>query len=160
MHPAWARAAIDCAHADGTPVFFKQWGEWVPSTMAVAEAGGSRSRQAQDAAAGPCTMYRVGRKAAGKRLGGKAYFEWPVLRGEQRVAYTWVPPARYRRRLVTLPVDAPVWPTAYAARTAAPEGAPVLEFGLPKPYKRSVYARAEDETFQPEQDRLLVVAEL
>jgi hypothetical protein len=30
MHPEWARAVRDQCQANGVPVFFKQWGAWVP----------------------------------------------------------------------------------------------------------------------------------
>ena len=58
MHLGWARQVRDdCADA-GVPFFFKQWGEWAP-----------------DPAAGPTrdTVYRVGRRRAGRVLDGRVH---------------------------------------------------------------------------------------
>lgn len=74
MHPDWARQLRDqCAEA-GVPFFFKQWGEWglgVGDDAYRALCAESDSVQ-MDAVArriGP-TLYRVGKKAAGRRLDG------------------------------------------------------------------------------------------
>jgi len=69
MHPEWARSIRDQCQAAGVAFFFKQWGEWGP------EYNGREGT--------PCgppgleDMYRVGRKAAGRKLDGRTWDEYP-----------------------------------------------------------------------------------
>ncbi len=58
MHPAWARSLRDQCQSTGVPFFFKQWGEFGPST--------------QDG-----FVVRMGKKAAGDRLDGRQLHEFP-----------------------------------------------------------------------------------
>jgi protein gp37 len=69
MHPDWARSLRDQCTAAGVPFFFKQWGEWVPTTDVKAAA-------ARGLALDDC-MSRVGRKAAGALLDGREWKEFP-----------------------------------------------------------------------------------
>lgn len=57
MHPDWARALRDQCQAAGVAFLFKQWGEWASDSHVVA---------------------RVGKKAAGRRLDGREWNEFPV----------------------------------------------------------------------------------
>lgn len=152
-HPDWFSAAIALARKFGLAVFFKQWGEWHPTLPADIER---RVRIAQDDAAGPRAMYRVGRAEAGKRHAGELIFEWPCLRGTQDHAFAWLLPEHgaVARGMGENPGHA-VWASPAAARAAQhPGGAELFKVELGRPYMRAVYARAENETYTPEQDRL------
>lgn len=97
MHPEWARALRDqCADA-GVPFLFKQWGEWAPGencggpptrTERVADwFGGAWSfytltPSAQDGLTfdDEPTVYRIGKKTAGRHLDGRTHDEFPETR--------------------------------------------------------------------------------
>jgi hypothetical protein len=69
MKPAWPRLLRDQCSAAGVPFFFKQWGEWAPTTdPAIAEARGVPLET--------CMSY-VGKKEAGCWLDGVAHKEFP-----------------------------------------------------------------------------------
>ncbi len=82
MHPAWARSLRDQCAAAGVPFFFKQWGEWAPSTPEVAAGNprsGWRSLQGHPhvpraselyPSAGAAFVAAVGKHAAGRLLDG------------------------------------------------------------------------------------------
>jgi protein gp37 len=90
MHPAWARDARDQCAALGIAFHFKQWGEWTPGenvdddrkhpTKSVnIDTGASHDCPddwAQEADYGPI-MYRLGKKAAGRRLDGREHNAFP-----------------------------------------------------------------------------------
>ncbi len=81
MHPDWPRAVRDqCAEA-GVPFHFKQWGEWhiIPTTNNVKVVHIHKSGETTRFAPWPCseeteqgyaTMYRAGKKLAGRLLDG------------------------------------------------------------------------------------------
>jgi protein gp37 len=90
MHPAWARLLRDQCAAAGVPFFFKQWGEWAPSTEEHA-AGNPRSGWMANKAhphvakaeelypeAGAEFIAHVGKKAAGRLLDGELHNEFPT----------------------------------------------------------------------------------
>jgi protein gp37 len=69
MSLQWARGLRDQCQAAGVPYFFKQWGEWAPtSDLKVAAARGL--------ALNDC-MSHVGKKAAGAVLDGREWKEFP-----------------------------------------------------------------------------------
>jgi protein gp37 len=82
MHPDWARSLRDQCAAAGVAFFFKQWGEWAPSTPEAAagnphsgwKALGAYPHVAKAAElypeAGAEFIARVGKKAAGRLLDG------------------------------------------------------------------------------------------
>ncbi|HEF4731766.1 phage Gp37/Gp68 family protein [Burkholderia multivorans] len=97
MHPDWARALRDQCAAAGVPFLFKQWGEWAPGencggpptrTERVADWFGdtwSFHMLAPSAHEGLTyddepTVYRVGKKTAGRHLDGRTHDEFPVAR--------------------------------------------------------------------------------
>jgi protein gp37 len=94
MHPEWARGLRDQCVAAGVPFYFKQWGAWTPGenvqrqagTITTAEwfsgrwlfnsenlasEGGHRDDEP--------TVYRVGKKAAGRLLDGREWSKHPAL---------------------------------------------------------------------------------
>ncbi|WP_241301099.1 phage Gp37/Gp68 family protein [Burkholderia cenocepacia] len=97
MHPDWARDLRDQCAAAGVPFLFKQWGEWAPgencggpptrtervadwfgdewsfSTMTPGEHDGLSYDDEP-------TVYRVGKKTAGRHLDGRTYDEFPEAR--------------------------------------------------------------------------------
>lgn len=94
MHPDWARDLRDQCAAAGVPFLFKQWGEWAPgencggppartervadwfgdewsfSTMTPGEHDGLSYDDEP-------TVYRVGKKTAGRHLDGRTHDEFP-----------------------------------------------------------------------------------
>lgn len=94
MHPDWARDLRDQCEAAGTDFFFKQWGEWAPGencggmpkrterianwfgedwsfdTMTPGEHDGLHIDDEP-------TLYRIGKKTAGRHLDGCTHDEFP-----------------------------------------------------------------------------------
>lgn len=71
MHPDWARSLRDQCNAAGVPFFFKQWGEYSPDKP--------NDRAHSDhyfGGKGP-SMYRIGKKRAGRLLDGREWNEMP-----------------------------------------------------------------------------------
>ena len=76
MHPDWVRSIRDECADSGVPFFFKQWGEWAPTTMLheMSIAPGNASHPW-----GLCniSMTRIGKKAAGHGLDGQVWQQFP-----------------------------------------------------------------------------------
>lgn len=101
MHPDWARELqVECTAAE-VPFFFKQWGEWAPDLPFAQDAGATAllhrdgryfvTGQTNDVpkwveervgcGADPDVyMYRLGKHAAGRLLGGRTWNEMPEVR--------------------------------------------------------------------------------
>lgn len=92
MHPGWVRSLRGQCSAAGVPFFFKQWGEWAPSTPEEA-AGNPRSGwlclaghpHVPSAAelypeAGAAFVAHKGKKAAGRLLDGETWDQMPEPR--------------------------------------------------------------------------------
>lgn len=91
MHPDWARSIRDQCVAAGVPVFFKQWGEWLPGNggpggdlyeidrTQIKSGFFSYCDSWHAAGANPFrqTMDRVGKEAAGRTLDGRTWDEMP-----------------------------------------------------------------------------------
>ena len=79
-HPEWMRSLRDQCKAAGVRFFFKQWGEWIPGSQ-TSDTGN------QTALVGACQhghrwdngthSWRIGKKAAGRRLDGVPHDEYP-----------------------------------------------------------------------------------
>jgi protein gp37 len=93
MHPDWARDLRDQCQAAGVPFFFKQWGEWTPGVNVERQHGIVESaswfnehlffgRENLADTDGHIDdepdLYRVGKKAAGALLDGRAWEEFPA----------------------------------------------------------------------------------
>jgi len=94
MHPDWARSLRDQCAVAGVPFFFKQWGEYAPRNAGngfegYIEAGGSVICVCwPDGTVGPghsdlnkglgWPLDRVGKRAAGRRLDGREWNEYPA----------------------------------------------------------------------------------
>ncbi|MCF6111962.1 phage Gp37/Gp68 family protein [Mesorhizobium muleiense] len=89
MHPSWARSIRDSCHSADVAFFFKQWGEWRPSTPEAAD-GNPRSGWRCLAAhphvprahelypeAGAEFIEHLGKKAAGRLLDGVEHNAMP-----------------------------------------------------------------------------------
>lgn len=92
MHPDWLHSLREqCASAD-VPFFFKQWGEWIPSTElrepwhfeAATVCSDGRVREWQDGYPAArltdphmCSVRRVGKNRAGRNLDGAEHNEFP-----------------------------------------------------------------------------------
>nr|WP_241030742.1 phage Gp37/Gp68 family protein [Paraburkholderia sp. Ac-20347] len=74
MHPRWARAIRAQCAAAGTPFLFKQWGEWsdrtIPNGTAYADANSA-------CLVDGVSLFRIGKKAAGRVLDGRTHDEFP-----------------------------------------------------------------------------------
>lgn len=86
MHPDWARGLRDQCEAAGTAFLFKQWGEWMPGVKSgdkvqlVFEPNGPTGPdkpEFTDWPDGACAA-RVGKKAAGRKLDGRTWDEFPA----------------------------------------------------------------------------------
>jgi protein gp37 len=75
-HPDWFRAVRDRCIAADVPFFFKQWGEWYPNAIDCAAPDGIGFNVPHQFV-GDTAMARMGRKAAGRRLDGRAWDEFP-----------------------------------------------------------------------------------
>lgn len=73
----WVRSLRDQCQAGGIPFFFKQWGETVPLGQMTDEA----RRRWDDEHGADCypeeSLWRVGRKIAGRELDGRTWEEFP-----------------------------------------------------------------------------------
>ncbi len=74
MHPDWVREIRDTCVQNNVPFFFKGWGEWGPYTAPEL----SESRDLFNSWTHSfVTMFRVGKKRAGRELDGKEWNEYP-----------------------------------------------------------------------------------
>jgi protein gp37 len=98
MHPQWAIDIRNQCQAAGVPFFFKQWGEWAPyydvgapfteqeilgDKMAWVSLDGRWSTdkiRPSDFGEGTVLMSRVGKDAAGRKLDGRTWDEFPKAR--------------------------------------------------------------------------------
>lgn len=92
MHPDWARSLRDQCNAAGVAFFFKQWGEWAPSTPEASEDNPRSGWMALPAyphvakvaelypGAGAKFIARVGKKAAGRLLDSVEHNAMPQVR--------------------------------------------------------------------------------
>jgi protein gp37 len=104
MHPRWAEALLDQCHDAGVPYFFKQSGEFTPYVPSVPDPtrpdgyapdwdrpptawvnvddGRTVATEAEASNGGDWSaVWRVGKKAAGRRLAGRTWDEYPRYRG-------------------------------------------------------------------------------
>ena len=91
-HPDWFRSLRDQCAVSGVPFFFKQWGEWAPRVewsghqgrgkfghmVAIMRDGGDCPFDAIPQDVGAQRMAKVGKKAAGRLLDGRAYHAYPT----------------------------------------------------------------------------------
>lgn len=99
MHPAWTRSLRDQCAAAGVAFHFKQWGEWQPiSQMSNGDGPGCSDNPALTRVqrmvlqldgtdhgphafpAGAMTMFKFGKKAAGRLLDGDTHDAFPEVR--------------------------------------------------------------------------------
>lgn len=86
LHPAWVYALREQCQGAGVAFFFKQWGEWRPTTL---EAGGARLERLSESEDVPAPMMkRVGKKTAGRLLDGRTWDEVPGL--QEGASARWV----------------------------------------------------------------------
>lgn len=84
MNPAWPRMLRDQCISASVPYFFKQWGEWVD--LGEALDWGLRPGGEIRAYPGGMLVKRVGKRAAGRRLDGRTWDEYPAPRAVGAVA--------------------------------------------------------------------------
>ncbi|ADG20356.1 Gp37Gp68 family protein [Paraburkholderia atlantica] len=82
MHPDWARSLRDqCAEAC-VPFLFKQWGEWAPGSNwpdDIAIPSGELCNFDNPLLDDAGSVWRVGKKAAGRLLDGRTHDEFPEM---------------------------------------------------------------------------------
>ena len=79
-HPDWVRQVRDDCVAAGVDYFFKGWGAWLPATQyldALSEYGYHDISKSKTIWLDNETVYRVGKKAAGRLLDGRTWDEMP-----------------------------------------------------------------------------------
>jgi protein gp37 len=79
MHPDWALSMRDQCQAAGVPFFFKQWGGYCCFEQLPEDGKGLKDTQYEPIDVGGCTVYRVGKKAAGRILDGRTWDEFPEV---------------------------------------------------------------------------------
>jgi protein gp37 len=77
MHPDWARSLRDQCQAAGVPFFLKQWGEWAGGNSFVGPVRETRELHGTRLDEPYTTVFRVGKKKAGRRLDGREWSEFP-----------------------------------------------------------------------------------
>lgn len=82
MSIKWVRRIIAACQLYAVPVLFKQWGEWCPAGQATSSAR-SDGNYPVTHLSGDVTIFRVGKKVAGRAVDGTLYTEFPE---EQRLA--------------------------------------------------------------------------
>jgi len=98
MHPGWADDLRAQCAAVGVPFLFKQWGEWAPGETVERKSGvvptasllnGEWQFGKEDLAGegghidDEPDLYRIGKRAAGRKLGGAQYDGYPASGGEK-----------------------------------------------------------------------------
>jgi len=90
MHPLWAYNIIHQCKKQNVPIFFKQWGEWIPELetrhITLNSFAGSGEllnfdgtiANWDDFKEDQYLMFKVGKKNAGSKIGGKEYKEFPA----------------------------------------------------------------------------------
>lgn len=78
MEPDWARSLRDQCIEANVPFFFKQFGEWAPFNSLEAHP----EPEEKGIIVGKETLWRVGKKKAGRELDGRTWDEFPDTRGE------------------------------------------------------------------------------
>ena len=86
MHPEWARSLRDQCQNAGVPFFFKQWGEWKPSShpedfFPVGHRRQGMPRYPNRWIGGDTHLVQVGKKASGRLLDGREWNEFPKMEG-------------------------------------------------------------------------------
>lgn len=80
-HPVWFRSIRDQCQAAGVPFFFKQWGECAPISDLGDQAWKTndfnRAIPKGCRGSGKDTVFRIGKKAAGRNLDGREWNELP-----------------------------------------------------------------------------------
>lgn len=80
MHPDWARSLRDQCQSAGTAFFLKQWGEWAPwddDNWSLPDGYDDVSCHEAARVIGKTEFLRVGKSAAGRRLDGREWNEFP-----------------------------------------------------------------------------------
>jgi protein gp37 len=77
MHPDWVRSVRNQCQEVGIPFFFKQWGEFCSFEQLPEDGKGLKDTPYEPIDLGGCTVYRVGKKAAGRLLDGRTWDEYP-----------------------------------------------------------------------------------
>ena len=77
INPIWAKSLINQCEEAGTPVFFKQWGDYLPSINVSADGKNYRTISVYRPNGDEIRMVRVGKKAAGGEFLGRELKEFP-----------------------------------------------------------------------------------
>ena len=77
MNPLWATSLIEQCQKAGTAVFFKQWGDYVPFKRVSADGKQYRTVPVFKSNGDEIPMVRVGKKAAGRKILGRIWSEFP-----------------------------------------------------------------------------------
>lgn len=75
MHPDWAKSLRDQCRTAGVPFFFKQWGEYIHTSIEESEPFIDIDREYDDSD----YFIKVGKKNTGRLLDGRTWDEFPVI---------------------------------------------------------------------------------
>jgi hypothetical protein len=76
-NPEWIRLLRRHCEETGTPLFFKQWGEWLFEGQLPGAGFTSLPKVPERWTTGGFLYYRVGKRRAGRALDGVEIMEWP-----------------------------------------------------------------------------------
>ena len=82
MNLQWARSLRDQCKSAGVPYFFKQWGAWVPRSMAcdiIGDDAVAAAKMGTYASLDGEWFHRVGARKAGHLLDGVEHHEFPKV---------------------------------------------------------------------------------
>ena len=87
MHPDWARSLRDQCVKAGVPFFFKQWGQWQPTSQVEGDTNQTYPSLFDRTGDSPRIsviedeiVYRVGKRAAGRLLDGQVWDQRPEVK--------------------------------------------------------------------------------
>ncbi|MEG6521108.1 DUF5131 family protein [Desulfotomaculum sp. 1211_IL3151] len=75
MHPDWVRSLRDQCQGAGMPFFFKQWGDWIHTSLEESQPFIDVEKEYDDSD----YFIRVGKKKAGRILDGRTWEEFPEV---------------------------------------------------------------------------------
>ena len=84
MNPEWVRVVRDLCLDSNVAFFFKQWGNWVPSSEV--DKGVSLELKSRNGKSESLYMKRVSKKLSGNELDGEKWIQFPDSAGRERTA--------------------------------------------------------------------------
>lgn len=78
LNPEWVKHILAQCLVAGVPVYFKQWGEWVPNNHSFTKIDFTKSKaKCKELIADGYQFFKVGKNKSGRLFGGVEYTEFP-----------------------------------------------------------------------------------